>query len=99
MHTLESIQAKLREEMPYLRERYHVETLGVFGSYVRGEQTEASDLDLFVTFFKTPDLLTFVDLDDYLEARLACRVDLVTPNALKRRRRLAPYVLQEVQPL
>ena len=99
MHTLESIQARLREEMPHLRACYGVETLGVFGSYARGEQTDESDLDLLVTFSKTPDLLTFVDLADYLEACLGCKVDLMTPNALKRRKRLASYILPEVRPV
>lgn len=99
MPTLEDIQATLRAQMPALRERYHVETLGIFGSYVRGEQTEESDVDLLVTFSQTPDLLEFVDLADDLEQALGRKVDLVTRGALKRRRRLASYILREVQPV
>ena len=95
MKTLEDIQEILRREMPFLRARYHVETLGVFGSYVRGEQTEGSDLDLLVTFAETPDLFEFVDLANYLEDTLGMTVDLGTPKALKRY--LAPYILREVQ--
>ena len=95
MKTLEAIQAALREQMPFLRARYNVETLGVFGSYVRGEQTEASDLDLLVTFSKTPDLFEFVGLANHLEDALGVAVDLGTPKGLKRY--LAPYIMREVQ--
>ena len=95
MKTLEDIQTALREEMPFLRTHYHVETLGVFGSYVRGEQTEASDVDLLVTFSETPDLIEFVGLANHLEDMLGVSVDLGTPKGLKRY--LAPYIMREVQ--
>lgn len=95
MPTLDDIRETLRRELPYLREHYHVETLGVFGSYVRGEQTEESDVDLLVTFSKTPDLLEFVGLANYLEDVLGVKVDLSMRDALKRY--LAPYILREVE--
>ena len=95
MHTLESIQARLREELPHLRARYRVEALGVFGSYARGEQTEGSDLDLLVTFSKTPSLFEFVGLANHLEDVLGVSVDLGMPDAIKPY--LAPYILREVQ--
>ena len=97
MPTLEDIQATLRAQMPYLCERYHVETLGVFGSYVRGEQVEDSDVDLLVTFSKTPDLLEFVDLADHLEQLLGCKVDVATESSL--RERIRARVLREALPL
>ena len=37
-----------------------MKSLGLFGSYVRGEETECRDLDLLVEFAETPDLLEFV---------------------------------------
>ncbi|MEW6238394.1 MAG: nucleotidyltransferase domain-containing protein [Candidatus Omnitrophota bacterium] len=46
----------LRQEIPALRERYHVESLSIFGSYVRHEQHPGSDLDILVTFRETPGL-------------------------------------------
>src|SRR5580765_8966814 len=46
--------ATLRRHRHTLAERYHVEALGVFGSYVRNEQHDGSDLDLLVTFTQTP---------------------------------------------
>ena len=96
---VEDVRRALQREMSFLRERFHVETLGVFGSYVRGEQTEASDVDLLVTFSETPGLFAFVALADHLEAVLGRKVDLVTRDGLERRKRLAFYVLREVEPV
>ncbi|MFP4229190.1 MAG: nucleotidyltransferase family protein [Salinivenus sp.] len=83
MRTLEDIRAQLREELPTLRERYAVDRIGICGSYVRGEQTEDSDLDLLVTFTETPDLFEFVGLKLYLEEVFDLSVDLGTPGGLK----------------
>ena len=63
MRTLGDIRAQLRAELPTLFERYDVDRIGICGSYVRGEQTEDSDLDLLVTFAETPGLIAFVGLD------------------------------------
>jgi predicted nucleotidyltransferase len=48
MKTLDEIVGKLRRMQPDLRRRYRIREMGVFGSYVRGEQTEGSDLDILV---------------------------------------------------
>ena len=50
MKTLEDIKATLHAVMPDLQQRYSIMSLGVFGSYVRGEQTPDSDLDILVEF-------------------------------------------------
>lgn len=47
----------LRRQLPLLAERYQVESLGVFGSYVRHEQRSDSDLDVLVTFHDPPSRL------------------------------------------
>jgi len=49
-----------------LAERFRVETLEVFGSYVRAEQKKNSDLDILVTYRETPGLLAFIALENYL---------------------------------
>lgn len=95
MPTLADIEATLQAHLPDLRERYGVATLGVFGSYARGEQTGTSDLDLLVTFTQTPGLFEFVELKQHLEALLGVTVDLGMPEALKPY--LKPYILREVQ--
>jgi len=83
MTTLADIKQTLYDEMPYLRERYHVDQIGICGSFVRDDQTAESDVDLLVTFTETPDLLTFVNLKRYLEHSLDRDVDLGMPSALK----------------
>ena len=83
MRTLDEIREQLRAELPHLRERYDVDRLGICGSYVRGEQTEGSDLDLLVTFSDTPGFFAVVGLKHYLEHALDLSIDLGMPDALK----------------
>ena len=73
----------LRQQAPFLAERYGVETLEIFGSYVRAEQREDSDLDLLVTFHEAPGLLTFLAVENYLSDVLGVKVDLVMKDSLK----------------
>ena len=73
----------LRDQLPELGERYRVKSLGLFGSYVRGEEREGSDLDLLVEFTDTPDLFEFVALGRDLSELLGVKVDLVMKRALK----------------
>ena len=47
---LETIKAKLEKLKPTLQAEYHITELGIFGSYVRGEQTESSDVDILIEF-------------------------------------------------
>jgi hypothetical protein len=84
----------LREHLPELRERYGVETLGIFGSYVRGEQSKDSDLDVLVEFSTVPSLFEFVGLKLELADLLNIDVDLVMKKALKRR--IGQRIIQEV---
>jgi hypothetical protein len=73
----------LRQQLPLLAERYGVETLEVFGAYVRAEQKADSDLDLLVTFREAPSLLTFIAIENYLSDSLGVKVDLVMKDSLK----------------
>lgn len=84
----------LHEHLPDLRERYGVESLGIFGSYVRGEQSEGSDLDLLVEFSTVPSLFEFVGLKLELADLLNIDVDLVMKKAL--RPRIGQRIIQEV---
>lgn len=73
----------LRQHLPDLSKKYSISYLGIFGSYVRGEQKEDSDLDVLVEFSKTPDLFEFIGLKQELSDMLGVKVDLVMKNALK----------------
>jgi len=76
-------QTILRRELPRMREVYGVESLGLFGSFVRGEAGPESDLDVLVHFRRTPGLLRYIELENYLSDLLGVRVDLVMAEALK----------------
>jgi hypothetical protein len=87
----------LQQELPSLAKQYHVESLGLFGSYVRNEQKADSDLDLLVTFSKTPGLLRFIELENHLSDLLNVKVDLVMKDALKPN--IGKHILREVVPV
>ena len=85
---------KLNEMLPELKEKYHVSYLGVFGSYIRGEQKPGSDLDVLVEFSRTPTIFKFVNLENYLSDALGIKVDLVMKDALKPN--IGNHILNEV---
>ncbi len=87
----------LREHLPRLRESYSVDTVGIFGSYVRGQEQEGSDLDVLVEFTLTPGLFDFVALKIELSELLGVNVDLVMKRALKPR--IGERILREVVPV
>lgn len=84
MKTVEQIKRVLRKYKPKLARKYHIQQMGIFGSYARGDETENSDLDIMVTLEK-PIGLDFVTLAEELEKVLETRVDLVSANAIKPR--------------
>ena len=80
---LSSLLEKLRIQLPLLKEKYSIDTLEVFGSYVRAEEQLSSDLDLLVTFFEIPSLFKYIELENQLSDNLGVKVDLVMKDALK----------------
>ena len=94
MKTLEEIKQLLLLHQSVLQERYKVKELGIFGSYVRQEQTAASDVDVLVEFSESPSLLKFVNLENYLTENLGVKVDLVHKAGLKPR--ISERILAEV---
>jgi len=94
---LSNLLTKLRQSLPLLRDKYHVETLEVFGSYVRSGQRKTSDLDLLVTFSQLPSLLTFIELENNLSDRLGIKVDLVMKDSLKPA--IGEHILREAMPV
>ncbi len=89
---VETAKRKLREALPDLRERFRVRSIGVFGSYVRGEQKEGSDLDVLVEFEDDAklSLLDVVGLEIELGELLGAKVDLVEKRDLK------PYIAEHI---
>ncbi len=97
--TLELFMEELLSLLPYLRERYGVKELGVFGSYLRGEQRQDSDLDLLVDFEKDISLWDVMELEEYLSERLGVRVDLIMKSSLRFRPHTAEKILKSYVPV
>ena len=77
--------------------QYHANNIRVFGSVVRGEEREDSDIDLLVDFMPGTTLLDQVGLIDALSTALGRKVDVVSERALNKY--LRQRVLQEAVPL
>lgn len=80
---LEDILQTLRTHLPELQKSYHVQSLGVFGSYVHGEQRKRSDLDILVEFDVIPTLFELAALQRDLSDIVGVKVDLVMKSTLK----------------
>lgn len=93
MKNREAIKKTLKRFKPILREKFKVKDIGIFGSYVRGEESEESDVDILVEFSE-PVGWEFIDLVEFLEEILERKVDLVTVRALKPQ--LKDKILKEV---
>ncbi|MCX6698611.1 MAG: nucleotidyltransferase family protein [Methanomicrobiales archaeon] len=86
MKTLREMKNIINEHKLKLKNNYGVKEIGFFGSYVRGEQIEQSDIDILVEFEKPIGFIKFMKLETYLADLLGIKVDLVTRKALK------PYI-------
>jgi len=76
--------------------KYGVKRIGLFGSFIRSEQKETSDVDILVEFekgMKTFD--NYMELKFFLEKLLRCRVDLVIADALKPQ--IKPHIMREIE--
>ena len=80
-----------------MNESFRVKSLGIFGSYVRGQTKRGSDLDLLVEFHRAPTMFEFVRLERYLANVLGVKVDLVMKSALKPE--IGKSILAEVVPV
>ncbi len=81
--TLEEIKDILIDYKPFLVEKFKISELGIFGSYVRGEQTQDSDVDILVEFTKVPTLFDLVEIEYLISDRIGLPVDLVDKESLK----------------
>ena len=90
MKRLEDLKAILSSKKSELRQKYGVKEIGFFGSYVRGEERESSDLDVLVEFERPVDFFLFLELEEELQRILGVKVDLVRRKALK------PFVKEHV---
>ncbi|MEW6001190.1 MAG: nucleotidyltransferase family protein [Nitrospirota bacterium] len=95
MKTFEEIKEIIKRHKEDLKKEYGVKEIGLFGSYVRGEQEKISDVDVLIELEKPIGFVKFIKLENRISDILGIKVDLVTKKALK------PYIgkriLQEVK--
>jgi len=91
MNDIDTIIASLRSAMPELRRQWPIGSLALFGSRVRADATQLSDLDVFVAFIHPVPLSSFLALEERLAAITGLRVDLVSDASLK------PYMGQHIR--
>jgi uncharacterized protein len=83
MSDLDKIKKTLKQNKQNLQQEFNVKELGIFGSYVRGEQNRNSDVDILVNFSQTPGLFDYMKVENHLSNILHKKVDLVMKGALK----------------
>ena len=92
--SLEEIKEVIGQHRQELKCQFHVEKIGVFGSYARGDQKKRSDVDFLVTFDEPIGLFTLSGLYIYLQEQLGRKVDVVPYNSL--RPELRKYILKDL---
>ena len=93
--SLDEIKKILRQHKSALASKYHVSSIGVFGSYVHNEQVSDSDVDILVDFSSPISLFEFIEMEEEISLLLNTKVDLVSRNALKPF--IGKHILNEVQ--
>ena len=85
MSPFDHIKNTLQKLKPELVRKYHVKSIGLFGSIVRDDfKPTKSDVDIIVDFSK-PIGIEFIDLADYLELQIKQKIDLVSKNGIKKK--------------
>jgi predicted nucleotidyltransferase len=92
--SLDEIKEVIGQRRAELKSQFHVEKIGVFGSYARGDQKKRSDIDFLVTFDEPIGLFTLSGLYIYLQEQLGRKVDVVPYNSL--RPELRKYILKDL---
>jgi hypothetical protein len=89
--TNQEILEALREEKPYLLDKFGVLSIGLFGSYARGTEGPDSDIDLLVEL-KEPRFELLAGLQIYLERRFGKRVEVI-----RKRRGLSDRFMKRIE--
>ena len=93
MKDLNEIKEIIKQHRNILADRYGVAVVGIFGSYVRGEQEQKSDIDLLADILRPISLLEMVGAEIYLSEVLKMKVDLVPKRSV--REELRNNILEE----
>lgn len=82
--SIEEVVAYLKKNKTYLHDRFGITSIGVFGSFVRGEQTPYSDIDMVVEMEKNKkNIHSFLELKRFIEKEVERKVDIGFEHSLK----------------
>lgn len=82
---------KIFKTVTSILESHGVKKIGIFGSYVRGEEREASDVDIIVEFSERKSLFDIVGIEQELSDALGIKVDLLTEKSI------SPYLIDRIK--
>lgn len=94
MDKVNNIKGLITRHREEIKERYNVNKIGIFGSYIKNKQDRKSDLDILVDYKEEPGLFDFIRLENYLSKILKIKIDLVMKNSLKPS--IGKHILREV---
>lgn len=83
MKKIDKVKKILAEHRDELRREYKIIEIGIFGSFIRGEQKRKSDIDILVKFDEPVSLLDLVGAENYLSDLLKIKVDLIPKEDLR----------------
>ncbi|MEK7457944.1 MAG: nucleotidyltransferase family protein [Patescibacteria group bacterium] len=84
-----------QQNLTQIAKTNNISYMALYGSYSRGDQKQGSDIDLLVSFDKTPGLIEFVGLEQKLSDILGVKVDLVTKQGLSKY--VKPYIQDDLE--
>lgn len=95
--SLNEIVNSISSMKEFIKKEYRAQIVGIFGSFIRGEEKETSDIDILVEFEEEADLFDFVGLSIFLEEKLGRKVDVVPRDTI--RPELKDVILKEALPV
>jgi predicted nucleotidyltransferase len=95
MKDINEIKKRLEDYKPIIKEKFKIKEIGIFGSFVRGEESTKSDIDILVDFEKDGETFdNYIEHKYFLQKLLGLEVDLIMKGALKKE--LKDAILSEV---
>ncbi|MFH2067563.1 MAG: nucleotidyltransferase family protein, partial [Pseudomonadota bacterium] len=82
MKDLNEIREIIKQHRNILADKYGIAIESIFGSYVRGEQDQRSDIDLLADILRPISLLEMVGAEIYLSEVLEIKVDLIPKRSV-----------------
>ena len=90
---IENLRRLIVEMQDVIRQKYKAEIKGIFGLYTRCDFHADSDLDLLVDFDDSASLMDYIKLQQFLEDRLECRIDVISRHSRSEEKHFVPLFI------